>query len=523
MSKNLSALTPNAVVVVTLVCSGLIHGAEDVYGAKDVRDTPSRAAAPSVAIDAASQAAQERPFSYDYGEEAALAERFDLDNPDPEMLRETFAKRRQRVLQSIPEGAMLVHSVEWVQPRRLEFQVPHSDNHDFIFLTGLEGLQSVGSALLLVPTPEKDWVVLFTSADAESVSQVTGIEDVRPYEKLEEELSVAMTDYRDWRITQIRRWPLPAALSKAWGRDRKVLYLNYPRFFRLGMPEPPRLELFKRFERFSPEMELRDAADLLDPVRMLHDGYGLANLRRAVEITGEGIIEALSAARVGMTEREVMETMDFVYRYRGADLGFPTSVRRSPMSGRAARPRMPEGFIQYVPRSGQDVFQSDDMLHTDTGAEFNHYSADIQRNIPIDGTFNDEQRRLYEIALDVQKTVISRVRPGVTWRELHDLAVGMLRDAGGYDRYYTYGIGHFIGMEVHDEGDYEAPLQAGMALSIEQGVAPPDGPRIAFEDDVIVTEDGHDWISEWIPIEIDDVEALARRRSNLEAFIRKRP
>ena len=99
----------------------------------------------------------------------------------------------------------------------------------------------------------------------------------------------------------------------------------------------------------------------------------------------------------------------------------------------------------------------------------------------------------------------------------------MLRDAGGYDQYYTYGIGHFIGMEVHDQGDYEAPLQPGMVLSIEQGVAPPDGLRIAFEDDVIVTENGYDWISEWIPIEIGDVEALARRESNLEAFVEKRP
>ncbi len=469
-------------------------------------------------------AGQERPFDYDYAEEAAQAERFDLDNPDPAMLRETFAKRRARVLQSIPDGAMLVHSVEWVQPRRLEFQVPHSDNHDFIFLTGLEGLQSVGSAILLVPTPEKDWVVLFTSADTEFVRQVTGIEDVRPYAELEEELSVAMTDYRDWRITQLRRWPLAAALSGAWGRNHKALYLNYPRFFRLGMPEPPRLELFKRFERFSPEMQLLDASDLLDPVRMLHDGYGLANLRRAVDITGEGIIEALSGAEVGMSEREVMEAMDFVYRYRGADLGFPTSVARSPINGRESQgPRIPEGFIQYVPRSGGDVFQSDDILHTDTGAEFNHYSADLQRNVPISGELNDKQRRLYEIALDVQKTVISRIRPGVTWRELHELAVQMLQDAGGYDQYYGYGIGHFIGMEVHDEGDYEAPLQAGMALSIEQGVAPPDGPRIAFEDDVIVTEDGHDWISEWIPIEINDVEALAKQESTLRTFLGKRP
>jgi Xaa-Pro aminopeptidase len=488
-----------ATFVTIVACSSLVLRAEDLTG-------------------------QERPFEYDYTEEAALAQRFDLDNPDPEMLRETFAKRRQRVLSSIPDGAMLVHSVEWVQPRRLEFQVPHSDNHDFIFLTGLEGLQSVGSALLLVPTPERDWVVLFTSADPEVMRQITGIEDVRPYAELEEELSVAMTDYRDWRITQIRRWPLAGALSKAWGRNQKLLYLNYPRFFRLGMPEPPRLELFKRFERFSPEMELLDAADLLDPVRMLHDGYGLANLRRAVEITGEGIIEALSGAEVGMTEREVMEAMDFVYRYRGADLGFPTSVARSPINGRVRLgPRIPEGFIQYVPRSGGDVFQSDDIVHTDTGAEFNHYSADLQRNVPIDGTLDDRQRGLYEIALDVQKTVISRIRPGVTWRELHDLAVQMLRDAGGYDEYYRYGIGHFIGMEVHDEGDYETPLQPGMALSIEQGVAPPDGPRIAFEDDVIVTDDGHDWISEWIPIEIDDVEALARKESSLADFLNKRP
>lgn len=476
---------------------------------------------PSLVYGIGNVVQQEQIFSYNYNEEAALAERFDLDNPDPEMLRETFSKRRQRVLQSIPEGAMLVHSVEWVQPRRLEFQVPHSDNHDFIFLTGLEGLQSVGSALLLIPTAEKDWVVLFTSSDIESVRRVTGIDDVRDYQELEKELSVAMTDYRDWRITQIRRWPLAAALSKIWGRNHKTLYLNYPRFFRLGMPEPPRLKLFKRFERFSPEMELRDGADILDPVRMLHDGYGLANLRRAVDITGEGIIEALSVAKVGISEREVMEVMDFVYRYRGADLGFPTAVRRAPMTGRARTHRIPEGFIQYVPRSGQDVFQSDDMLHTDTGAEFNHYSADIQRNIPIDGTFNDEQRRLYEIALNVQKTVISQVRPGVTWQELHDLAVRMLKEAGGYDEYYTYGIGHFIGMEVHDEGDYQVPMKPGMALSIEQGVAPPNGPRIAFEDDVLVTQDGYEWISEWIPIELDDVEELAKRRGKLEEFVAK--
>jgi Xaa-Pro aminopeptidase len=464
----------------------------------------------------------QQSFEYDYRTEAELASGLNLDDPDPTVMREIFARRRQRVLQAISAGAMLIFSVEWVQPRRLEFQVPDSDNHDFVFLTGVDGLASVGSALLLLPTPEQDWVVLYTSSDVATVREQSGIDDVRPFTQLEEDFSVAMTDYRDWRITQIRRWPLPAALARKWGSSRKVLHVNYPRFFRLGLPEPSRLELFDRFRRFSPEIELRDAADILDPVRMLQDAWGLANLRRAVAITREGILEGLSVARPGMTESEVMEMVDFVYRYRGATLGFPTSVRRHPMGGRPPAPHIPEGFIQYVSRSGADAFAPADILHIDTGAAFNHYSADVQRSIPIDGRFNERQRALYEIALSVQRAVIEQVRPGVTWWELHNLADRMLREAGGYDEHWTYGIGHFIGMEVHDEGDYTQPLQPGMVLAIEQGVAPPDGPRVALEDDVIVTEDGHEWISRSIPIEVDEVEALARRSSSFEAFVTKR-
>jgi len=333
---------------------------------------------------------------------------------------------------------------------------------------------------------------------------------------------VAMTDFRDWRITQIRRWPLSAALSRAWGRDHKVLYLNYPRFFRLGMPEPERLEVFDRFRRFSPEMELRDAADVLDSVRMLQDSWALACLRRAVEITAEGTVEGLRAAGPGMTESEVMETVDYVYRFRGATLGFPTSVNREPPEGRQPGPHIPEGFIQYVSRSGAEVFTPEDLLHIDTGAAYRHFSADIQRTIPIRGTLDSQQRRLYEIAMDVQKTVIEQVKPGATWWELHNTADRMLAEAGGFDQFWTYGIGHFIGMEVHDEGDYESPLLPGMVLAIEQGVAPPDGPRVAFEDDVLVTTEGFEWLTRLIPLDIADMEAMLQTESSFQTWVNKR-
>jgi Xaa-Pro aminopeptidase len=462
-----------------------------------------------------------RPFDYSFTRENERAAGLDLDNMNPAELRRVFEARRKRVLQSIPAGAMLVFSVEQAQPRRLEFQVPHSENHDFIYLTGIEGLDSFDSALLLLPTSEKDWVVLYTSADPKEIREMSGIDEVRPFSRLEEDFSVALTDYRDWRITQIRRWPLPAALAKRWGSEEKVLYVNYPRFLRLGMPEPTRLEFFEKLKRFSPEARLRDSADVLDRVRMLQDAYSLASLRRAVQITGEGTVEALRAVRPGMTEGQVMEIIDFVYRYRGAYLGFPTAVRRMAMSGQREGRSIPEGFIQFVPRSSTGALQSGDMVHVDTGAAFNHHSADIQRTIPVEGKFTAEQSRLYDIALNVQKDVISKIRPGVSWWELHNLAVRLLREAGGYDKYYTYGIGHFLGMEVHDEGDYEQPLQPGMVLTIEQGVAPPNGPRVALEDDILVTENGCEWLTRFVPIERSELEAMKAKAGSFDAFVKK--
>ena len=109
--------------------------------------------------------------------------------------------------------------------------------------------------------------------------------------------------------------------------------------------------------------------------------------------------------------------------------------------------------------------------------------------MPATGKFTAEQRKLYDVVVNVQKTVIANVKPGAHWQELHDLAVKMLADAGGLDKSYTYGIGHFIGMEVHDHGDYVGPLKPGMVIAIEQG-AIVNGLRVAFEDDVLVTEQG---------------------------------
>jgi Xaa-Pro aminopeptidase len=266
---------------------------------------------------------------------------------------------------------------------------------------------------------------------------------------------------------------------------------------------------------------VRDAGDLLDPMRMVLDDFATKNVRRAIEITGQGLMEGMKVARPGLTTRQVMETVDYVFRLQGADLGFPTGVAVA--SHLDEELRWETTAEEEAAREGDARIDEGDLVHFDTGARMNHYSADVQRTVPAGNRFTDEQRSIYQVVLNVQKAVIEAVRPGVTWQGLHDLAVSMLHQAGGWDESYTYGIGHFIGMEVHEHGDYVAPLQPGMILAIEQG-AIVNGTRVAFEDDVLVTEDGHEWLTRFIPIEIDEVEELRRQAPTVrpEALLRGR-
>lgn len=422
-------------------------------------------------------------------------------------IRAAAAARRERVMAKISEGIMIVQSADRSQPNLYEFMVPDTESHDFSYLTGLERPHEPGSVLVLNPRGETYREILYTADDVEHARKRTGLEHVFPYEKFLQDLSSAITDYRNLRITQLRFKPVASDISRGLGREpRKVVYLNYPRFTNLNEPQNPRFALASRLRDASPEIELRDASEILDYERMIHDEYGLVQLRQAIRITGHGLMHGMNVARPGVTTKEVMEVIDFTYRLNGGLLGFPTGVT----SGPAGLPVYATAREEHEARSGSLPIRPGELVHIDTGAEYNHYSADVQRTVAADGVFTAEQRHIYNVVLEVQKATIARVRPGARWSDLHNFAVRMLAEAGGWDKSYTYGIGHFIGMEVHDHGDYLAPLQPGMVLAIEQG-AIVNGTRVAFEDDVLVTESGHEWLTRFIPIELDELEQLRRQ------------
>jgi len=421
--------------------------------------------------------------------------------------REAAMARRADLMRRMEGGLAVITSADRSQPNLYEFYNPDTENHDFVFLTGIYEAPPEGSILVLNPNGDTYREILYTDEDPGVARSLSGIENVFPRDLFLEHLSSAVSDYRNLRITQLRFKPVASDLARGWGDRDKILYVNYPRFTNLNEPANPRLAFVDRLRESTAELDVRDAGDLLDPMRMVLDDFALKNLMRAIEITRQGLQEGMKLARPGLTTRQVMESVDYVYRLHGAGLGFDTHVGVASHLDEVIR--YASAREEAAAREGDARITEGVLVHFDTGAEFNHYSADVQRTVPAGDGFTPEQRGIYEKVLEVQKAVIGAVRPGVTWQELHEMAVSMLRAAGGWDESYTYGIGHYVGMEVHEHGDYQHPLQPGMVLAIEQG-AIVDGTRVAFEDDVLVTEDGHDWLTRSIPIEIDEVEALRR-------------
>lgn len=427
--------------------------------------------------------------------------------------RAVAAERRAELMGAMEGGLAIITSADRSQPNLYEFYVPDTENHDYVFLTGDYDPAPPGSILVLNPGGADYREILYTADDTAEVRERTGIAHVFPRERFLEHLSSALTDYRNLRITQLRFKPVASDLARGWGSRSKILYVNYPRFTNLNEPANPRLAFVDRLRQATSELDVRDADELLDPMRMVLDPFALKNLRRAIEITGHGLMEGMRTARPGLTTRQVMETVDYVYRLNGARLGFPTAVSRASHLDETLR--WSSAREEEAARRGDARIREGDLVHFDTGARLNHYSADVQRTVPAGDGFTAEQRRIYQKVMEVQRAVIAAVRPGVTWQELHELAVSMLREAGGWDESYTYGIGHYIGMEVHEHGNYVEPLVPGMVLAIEQG-AIVDGTRVAFEDDVLVTEDGHEWLTRFIPIELDDVRALRSEGPNFD-------
>lgn len=281
-----------------------------------------------------------------------------------------------------------------------------------------------------------------------------------------------------------------------------------------------------------------NARPIFDDLRQIKSPYEMKLLQHAIDISIEGHMRAW--ATVGRTswEYEVQAELEYVFKRRNADYwGYPSIVGCGPNAT----------TLHY--EESQSPVKAGQLMLIDAAAEYSHYSADITRTFPVNGKFTKEQADIYQIVYDAQEAAAKTVKPGSTFAEASAAADKVIReglfklglisdkDSAEYRVWYMHGLGHWIGMNVHDVGSYQKPLAPGMVFTLEPGIYIradaldylPNTPKaqafkakvlpafekyknigVRIEDDVLVTPTGIDWLSKALPRKMEDIEAFMR-------------
>jgi Xaa-Pro aminopeptidase len=416
---------------------------------------------------------------------------------------ERLVARRTALLDSMGTGVAIlrsadVRSIDGDYPQESDYR----EDNDFFYLTGLEAPggwlvlvargDSSDRVILYLPQPDSTrerWSGARLGPGAEA-GRLSGIETVRPLSGAEAEIQ---------KLVYGSGSPARAG----------ALYL------RRG-PRESESPFFQRLissdQTPGPAPRIADLSARVAQLRMIKDADELRRLRRAIAITGDGLRAAMEMAEPGLYEYELEARLEYVFRRAGAErVGFPSIVGSGPNS-----------TTLHYDRNRRKT-EDGDLVVMDVGAEFGYQTADITRTIPISGRFTARQRALYDLVLGAQQAAIDSVRPGTDLLQLNRIARDYMRahsdtlcGPAPCDRYFTHGLSHWLGMDVHDVGSYSTLLAPGMVLTVEPGLyIPEERLGIRIEDDVLVTAGGREVLSAGVPRGAAQVEAAMKYQLDL--------
>jgi Xaa-Pro aminopeptidase len=441
---------------------------------------------------------------------------------DLETKASVYSQRRAKLMQKMGEGIAIFKNTE--------------RNMDFYYLTGCDEPRA---AFLLMPK-EKDKFILF----------------VRPYSASREIWSGKQFTLEETKIIY--------GADQVYPTDQfeRVLFQNLrgkTKVFTSLDDEELNARILPLFQRSAGAFpgKIINPLPYVHEMRLIKGPEEIRLIRKAVDITCEALDEVYRAVRPGMFEYEIQAIIEYIYRKNGAEVGFSSIVGSGPNAT----------MLHYNKNDRQT--QQGDLLLMDVGAAYGKYTADVTRTIPVGGTFSQRQREVYEIVLDAQKQAIAEARPGVGVHKINQKGVdvikeglfrlGLITDPESDWQHrisLMYYISHWIGLNVHDVGGrgpddgVGRKLEPGMVLTVEPGIyirkesfdhleemlgrAAPDkealqdfleavrpavekytGIGIRIEDDILITEEGHEILSRKIPKEIDDIEKLMKKDSYL--------
>ncbi len=306
---------------------------------------------------------------------------------------------------------------------------------------------------------------------------------------------------------------------------------------------------FRRENEFSKTLtgyKIENARPIVDDMRLYKSPYEIKLMQHAIDITTEAQMRSMGMIGKAKWEYEVQAEVEYTFRRRNADYwGYPSIVGCGPNAT----------TLHYVESQGE--IKPGDLMLMDVGAEYDHYTADVTRTFPVNGKFSKEQAEIYRIVYDAQEAAAKAAKPGATFKQVGDAAAEVIKDglfrlglitdknSDQYRIWYMHGLGHWLGMNVHDVGSYGKPMQAGIIFTNEPGIYVredaldyfPDTPEwqafvakvrpnfekyknigIRIEDDLLVTPNGVEWMTKKLPRKLADIEAFMARASKEMAY-----
>lgn len=423
-----------------------------------------------------------------------------------------YQQRRQALMEKIGSGTAIFRSAPMAVMHN-DVEYTFRQDSDFYYLTGFNEPNAVA---VFAPHHEEHQFVLFVQPKdpekevwtgyrmgVEGAKERYGADEAYPISELEEKLP-------QYLINADR-------LYYHFGRDRRFNETLLTHWQRLMRTYP---------KRGTGPVAIQDSGTILHPLRLVKSPAELQLMRKAAEISVKAHIHAQEFAQPGRYEYEIQAEMEHLFRLQGGNgFAYPSIVASGANSC----------ILHYIENDRQ--LQDNDVLLIDAGCAYGYYNADITRTFPVSGAFTPEQQTIYDIVLEAQKQATAQVQPGNPYSKIHETAVRVLVEGlmeiglltgdieeiikeEKYKPFYMHRTGHWLGLDVHDVGVYqngEDPqnLQPGNVLTVEPGLyigletkpvegqpEIPDcwrGIGVRIEDDVLVTPDGHEVLTEGVP------------------------
>ena len=321
----------------------------------------------------------------------------------------------------------------------------------------------------------------------------------------------------------------------------KIIYDKFPIDIPNGYDNADLFDLVQQFKQKSgmPEQMTKPAGpggqnrfdtklyrDLTSHLRQIKTPEEMSLIRKAVEISCQGQNEVMKALHSNMSELEIQGLHEYVHKKHGAEgVGYGSIIGAGENGC----------ILHYMENAKTKIGTS--MILMDVGAEYHGYTADVTRTIPANGKFSEAQRQIYDLVYQAQEEAFKLCREGATWQELGIkareviaeglLKLGIIKDKKESGKYYPHGLGHHIGLDVHDRGSY-GKLKKGMVITIEPGIYIPDssacdqkwwGIAVRIEDDILIREKDFELLSSFAPRKSTDIEKMMAEKSAIDDFI----